>query len=223
MLISAMWLLLLGAAIAAMLMLRSMTAARELRLDDDRLGAEQADTDAIELIAADLVFDGPRSRWAQLPANGSLTLDGRTLAATVTAEDSLPDVNKAELPLIDGALQDYGLTAAERTHLLDRIATARAAHHKIGSFAELAAQGRDIVAPGTEDCLASVLSPFGGTAPSTGSGTPRIGSVLRLTLEAGTARRIHTLRLVAANDRPYALLDEIDDSCPTTVAQGAAS
>lgn len=223
MLISAMWLLLLGAAIAALLMLRSMTAARELRLDDDRLAAERADTDAVELIAADLVFDGPRSRWAQLPANGNLTLDGHTLEVAVTAEDSLLDVNKAELSLIDGALQDHRFTAAERERLLDRIATARAAHHKIDSFAELAAQGRDIVAPGTENCLASVLSPFGGTSPSTGSGTPRIGSVLRLTLGSGSTRRIHALRLVATNDRPYALLDEVDNGCSTTAVTGAAS
>lgn len=221
MLISAMWLLLLGAAIAALLMLRSMTAARELRLDDDRLSAEQADTDAVELIAADLVFDGPRSRWAQLPANGSLTLDGHTLAVTITAEDGLLDVNRAELPHIDGTLQDHHFSTAERARLLERMTAARAEHHKIGSFAELAAQGRDIVAPGTEDCLASALSPFGGINASMSGGTPRIGSVLRLTLGTGSARRIHALRLVAANDRPYALLDEIDDSCPTSA--GTAS
>jgi hypothetical protein len=211
-LISAMWLLLLGAAIAALLMLHAMTASRDLRIEDDRFLADHAQADAIETIAADLVFSGHASHWSQLPSNATLTLDGRTIDASATSEDQFLDINAAEPKLIDGALQDHGYDGATRIALLGRIAIARASGHRIASYAEVAALGAGLVEAGREDCLLNVLSPFGGTSQSSGTSL-RPGSVVRLSFGRGAGRHIQTLRLVAANDRPYALLDDYETSC----------
>jgi hypothetical protein len=213
-LISAMWLL-LGAAIAALLMLRAMTASRDLRVESDRFLADHAEADAIETIAADLVFTGQASHWSQLPASGTLSLDGRTIDATAMSEDQFLDINKADLKLIDGALQDHGYDGATRTALLGRIVLARASGHRIASYADDASLAHDIVAAGNEDCLLNVLSPFGGIGQSPGGATVRPGGVVRVSFGTGAHRHIQTLRLVAANDRPYALLDDYEASCAT--------
>ncbi len=212
MLISAMWLLLLGAAIAALLMLHAMTASRDLRIEDDRFLADHAQADAIETVAADLVFSGQTSHWSQLPSSGTLTLDARTIDAAAAGEDQYLDINKAEPKLIDGALQDHGYDGATRTALLGRIAIARASGHRIASYAEVAALGTGIVQAGREDCLLNVLSPFGGNGQNAG-GSLRPGSAVRLSFSTGSSRHIQTLRLVAANDRPYALLDDYESNC----------
>jgi hypothetical protein len=211
-LISAMWLLLLGAAIAALLMLHAMTASRDLRIEDDRFLADHAQADAIETVAADLVFSGQASHWSQLPSSGTLTLDGRTIDATATSEDPFLDINKADPKRIDGALQDHGYDGATRVALLGRIAIARASGHRIASYAEVAALGAGIVQPGREDCLLNVLSPFGGTGQNSGTSL-RPGSVVRLSFSTGSSHHLQTLRLVAANDRPYALLDDYETTC----------
>lgn len=222
-LVSAMWLLLLGAALASLLMLRSMTSARDLKAQDARLLAGEAADDAVERVAAELVFDGPRSRWAQLPANGNMDVDGENLAIRVTAESNVAGVNIAEPRVIDGALQDRGYRSAERVALLDRIGQTRAARHKISSFSEIAGLGQGILAPGAEDCLVTTLSPFGSALPGSGNGGIRIGSVLRITVAAGGSQRVYVLRLITANDRPYALLDDFDNGCQQMHAPGGAA
>jgi len=212
-LISAMWLLLLGAAIAALLMLRAMTASRDLRVESDRFAIQHAEADAIETIAADLVFSGQASHWSQLPASGTLTLDGQSIDAAVVSEDQFLDINKADPRLIDGVLQDHGYDRTTRTALLGRIALARASGQEIASYADIASLGHDIVAPGTEDCLLNVLSPFGGNGQTSEPATVRPGGVVRVSFGSGAHRHLQTLRLVAANDRPYALLDDYQMDC----------
>jgi len=212
-LISAMWLLLLGAAIAALLMLRAMTASRDLRVESDRFSVDHAEADAIETIAADLIFSGRASHWSQLPASGTLTLDGQSVEATATSEDQFLDINKADPKRIDGTLQDHGYDRTTRTALLGRIALAHASGHGIESYAEIAALGYGIVPAGSEDCLLNILSPFGGNGQVSGPAAIRPGGVVRVDFRGGPHRRLQTLRLVAANDRPYALLDDYQMSC----------
>ena len=215
MLISAMWLLLLGAAIAALLMLRAITASRDLRVESDRYSVEHAEADAIETIAADLIFSGRASHWSQLPAGGTLTLDGQSIDATATNEDQFLDINNADPTLIDGTLQDHGYDRATRTALLGRIALAHASGQKISSYADIANLGHDIVAAGAEDCLLTILSPFGGKGHASGPATVRPGDVVRVSFASGGRHHLQTLRLVGANDRPYALLDDYQMNCAT--------
>jgi hypothetical protein len=212
-LISAMWLLLLGAAIAALLMLRSMTASRELRVETDRFASDHAQADAIEIVAANLVFAGAGSHWSQLPSHGAITLDGRSIETTTASEDIFLNLNRTDPKAIDGALQDHGYDAATRTALLGRIALAHQGGHQIASYAEVAALGRGIVPATQEDCLIEVLSPFGGNGQRAAP-VVRPGSVVRLSFGAGAHHHLQTLRLVAANDRPYALLDDYETTCP---------
>jgi hypothetical protein len=212
-LISAMWLLLLGAAIAALLMLRAMTASRELRAETDRFAADHAQADAIEIVAADLVFAGPASHWSQLPSHGAITLDGRSIETTAASEDMFLDVNRADPKAVDNALEKHGYDAPTRTALLGRIALAHQGGRQIASYAEVAALGRGIMPAGQEDCLIEVLSPFGGNGQGAAP-VVRPGSVVRLSFGKGVHRHIQTLRLVAANDRPYALLDDYETTCP---------
>jgi len=236
-LISAMWLLLLGAAIAALLMLRSMGAARDLAVDDDRFIAERTSDDAIETVAADLILNGRASRWSQMPMSGSVTFGDRSVTVSARAEEAVPDVGKTDLNVVDGVLHDNGLSSAERVAILDRIAAAREAGHRISSYAELASLGNGILPVGREDCLAAMLSPFGGNGSPSGRAAPpgqaaqfagastggaQIGSVIRLTIGSGAMRRIVAMRLIGANDRPYALLDDFESSCPGTQAETPA-
>jgi hypothetical protein len=143
-----------------------------------------------------------------------LSLDGRSIGATAVDENRYLDINQADPRRIDGVLQDHGYDASARTQLLGRIALARAGGHRIASYAEVAALGAGILAAGSEDCLLDVLSPFGGNGDAqAGPAAVRAGSIIRVTFGSGGQRRIQTLRLVVANDRPYALLDDYAPHC----------
>lgn len=215
MLISAMWLLLLGTAVAALLMQHAMTTSRDLGTETQRFEQDHAQADAIETIAADLVFSGQRSRWSQLPASDTITVDGRSVAAMATSEEQFADVNKTDLRRIEGTLQDHGFDAAARNILIGRMAVMRSVGRKVRSYAELVSVAAGVVPAGTEDCLLEALSPFGGMGePGTQAPIVRPGTVVRLDFQEGARRHLQTFRLVAANDRPYALLDDYDTSCP---------
>jgi hypothetical protein len=231
-LISAMWLLILGAAIAALLMLRSINTARAVRMSADNVMAEHRPDDALATIAADILFAGPASRWSRLPATGTLQIGGQPLAISISREQRLPDVNKADLALIDDDLHDRGYLPEQRATILARIEDARGAKRMIGSFAGIAALAAGVVPPGSETCLAAVLSPFGGTGDRTTSGSfaasqdssgLHAGDVLRVRLGEAGRQRIHALRITAAADQPYGLLDWYDDACRTAPSAGAVA
>jgi hypothetical protein len=221
-LISAMWLLILGAAIAALLMLRSINTGRAVRMSADRVTAEHRSDDALATIVADILFAGPASNWSHLPATGTLVIDGKPVAISISREQHLPDVNKADLALIDDDLHDRGYAPEQRATILARIEDARGAKRMIGSFAGVAALGVGVVPTGSETCLAAVLSPFGGTdaratsgafAASQDSGGLHAGDVLRIQLGDDGQRRNYALRITATADQPYGLLDWYDDGC----------
>jgi len=67
-LITAMWLLLLGGSIVALLMLRNLHAAEAYSDDRPQLQLRYAQESAVETVVADILFNGPRSEFARLPA-----------------------------------------------------------------------------------------------------------------------------------------------------------
>lgn len=108
-LIGAIWLLLLGTALVAILTLRAHAAAMAASQDDAALQRELDLDAAAESVAADLLINGPRSTWWQLPARGSVTLGATTIDVAVTSEDGRIDLNDADPAVIQDALRGLGV------------------------------------------------------------------------------------------------------------------
>lgn len=86
MLIGAAWLLLLATALVALLMLHARTTAHTASREELDLQRELDFDAAIQTVAAELLIEGPASRWWRLPGQGSVALGGRTVDVTVTSE-----------------------------------------------------------------------------------------------------------------------------------------
>ncbi len=221
-LISAVWLLTLAAAIAAMLTLHSLRQARDVAAAKDAASMRLDLDDALARLVASMLFQGPAGSWGHIPAKGVLDLDQGHADVAIEREDKRLDVNKAALGDIDRALQDKGFSADARNQIAARLATARAAHRLIGTFADVQSAGSGILPPDRAACLNVVLSPFGGLqiGPSTiGDTVPvRVGDTLRVTIGQGAQTRIAVIRLQGMRDDPYSVLDWYDGTCPQAVA-----
>ena len=136
-LIGAVWLLLLAAIIVAVLIARGLSSARTVQGLEARLREKLLLDAATETIAAELLFDGPRSPWWLMPAAGSLTLEGGTVEVRVVNEAGKLDLNTADLKLIDQALGGFGMDAGARHMLVDRLDAMRRAKRVIASESEL--------------------------------------------------------------------------------------
>jgi hypothetical protein len=136
-LIAAIWLLVLGGAIVAVIMVRTMTVSRGAVADGVQLAEKLALDGAIDSVVADILFNGNRSRWAQLPASGSIDVGGRSISVTITSENGLLDVNEADPKLIDGALRGFGVAAGPRAAFIDQLLLKRATKQPLRSRDEV--------------------------------------------------------------------------------------
>jgi general secretion pathway protein K len=153
-LIAALWLLILSGSIAALLMLRAVGTAREAAGAAEALAEELALEAAIETAAADLVMNGPRSRWAAAPSEAQVALEGRTILVRVTSESGKLDLNEADPRTIDRLLAGLGWSREARTAALARIEAARTAGDRLRSLTELRGLG--------EACLERYATIFSG-------------------------------------------------------------
>jgi hypothetical protein len=168
-LIAAIWLLVLGGAIVAVIMLRTMTASRAAVASGVQLADKLALDGALDSVVADILFNGNRSRGAQLPASGSVDVGGRSISVTITSENGLLDVNEADPKLIDGALRGFGVAAGPRAAFIDQLQVRRATKQPVRSRDELL---RVIAVAGVQTsggvCLVEMLT------VSSGLATPQI-------------------------------------------------
>lgn len=136
-LIAAIWLLILAGSITAVLMLRSLAGSAAASGHQEALARRLALESAIETMLADRLFNGGRSPWWLVPAEGTIAVDGRQVTLRVTSESGRLDVNAADPKLLDGTLRGFDLAPAERERILDRLLALRATKKRIGSLAEL--------------------------------------------------------------------------------------
>ena len=120
-LITAMWLLMLGGSIVALLMLRNLHAAEAYSDDRERVQLRYAQESAVETVVADILFNGPRSEFARLPADTIYRFGDNTLKVSVTGEGGKIDVNQADSNLIERALRGLGVAALPRQNFVSRV------------------------------------------------------------------------------------------------------
>jgi hypothetical protein len=160
-LLAALWLLLLVGAIAAFLMARSLRAATELKAEEQGLKERRALASAVETVVADVIFNGPRSRWHMLPASGPVDVDGMIVQVTLTPENGRLDVNQVPTDLMDDVLRGLGTPSQARSWLAATLAQRRAANRPIGSFSELEAMIKlSSIRPPAGGCLLEMFTPF---------------------------------------------------------------
>lgn len=126
-LITAVWLLLLGASIVAVIMLHNLRTAKEYSFEREMLQLRFAKESAIETVVADIVFNGPRSEFARLPAEVTYTIGGTQMNVRVSSENGKIDINQADPALIERALRGLGISALPRQVFLNSIAGERSA------------------------------------------------------------------------------------------------
>lgn len=229
-LVSAMWLLILCGAIAAVLIARARTGAAAVSAAEGNYRETLQLYDAAEIVLADLLFNGPRSHWAVLPAQGIVAVDGANVRVSITSEAGRLDLNDGDLTIIAGALQGLGVGARQRVALIDGIARARADQHKIATWAEVekildrtgvvgAACLNEFftIASGLQRPREVDLSPQLARALNVAVGLPSSlitpGTALRV--DVGDGRRItEVLRLSGSAATPYLALSAPHLRCP---------
>jgi general secretion pathway protein K len=149
-LIAAIWLLLLAAVVVAVLMLRGYERSTIAATVSDRLQARLLLESAIETVVSDLLFSGSASRWSGLPATGSITLDGGSVAIEVSSENGRLDLNTIEPATLDTALRGFGVSALARDSVAAALSVRRQTKNPIATWADvehvLAAPAADIAA-----------------------------------------------------------------------------
>jgi len=136
-LVGAIWLLMLCASIAAILMLRGLNEGKAAKTQATSMATGFALESAIETAAADILFNGQRSHWALLPAESAVPISDRTIQVRVSSEVGRLDLNDASSEEISSALQGFGFTLAERQPLLDELQRRHIANHRLQSWAEV--------------------------------------------------------------------------------------
>lgn len=222
-LIAAIWLLILAGSIAAILMARSLSEAREMTDAKERLEQKLALESAIETVFADRLFNGPRSRWWLLPADGVIRAGDRRVKVRVTSESGRLDMNEADLALLDTALRGFGLDGNERGGLIVHLQRLRSTGRRLRSLAEMEA----VLAAATADrsCFKKHLTIASGLAEPRANhmsaelakalGEPT-GSFGPVAADAGAALRVEASlpagaslmaigRLTSQTDRPLSI------------------
>ena len=184
-LIAAIWLLILCGSITAVLTLRAVAGYRAADAAGDAFSDTLALDAALETVLADLLFKGQASRWALLPAEGTISGGGGEVAVRVTSELGRIDVNEADPELLDRLLRSVGVETAERQSMIARIAIRRSTRQPISSWDEL----RPLLGDSGQQaaiCVEPHLTMFSGlSAPQPVSMPPALAAALGSAAPAG--------------------------------------
>ncbi|PHR19857.1 MAG: hypothetical protein COA41_06810 [Sphingopyxis sp.] len=194
-----MWLLMLGGSIVALLMLRNLHAAEAYSDDRERVQLRYAQESAVETVVADILFNGPRSEFARLPADTIYRFGDNTLKVSVTGEGGKIDVNQADSNLIERALRGLGVAALPRQTFVSRVKERQRSGQLFRSIADVEEAMSQAGFDGTGDlCAEEVFTVYSGLAlPKASQMEPKLARALgRASLEAdartsiGSAMRI---------------------------------
>ncbi len=179
-LITAMWLLLLGGSIVALLMLKNLHVAEGYQDDRERLQARYAQESAVETVVADILFNGPRSASAQLPAETSYRFGDRKLKISVTGEGGKIDVNQADPALIQRALRGLGIAALPRQNFVNGVKERQRSGRLFRSIADVEEAMQQAGFDGTNGfCAEDFFTTYSGLAlPQAGQMDPKLARAL---------------------------------------------
>lgn len=207
-LIATLWLLLLAASLAGLMMLRVVQSSTSVRVERTALIRMTAEESALETAAADLLLNGAASRFGELPATARYRVGESEVSVEASWENERLDINNAAVELIDGELRLAGLDAAERFSFVAALEKKRRVGTQIESLTEVAAMAPE------GSCLVDRLTPYQGrtdaSAVTTGSGASiaSVGpSVLRMQVNSPGAGRAIVFRRGLAGANPLQILE----------------
>ena len=210
-----------------MIQLTVLDRAKSVAFQKGQLEHRLALETAYETAVADILFNGPRSAFARMPAETVYTLNAKTVKVSVSAESGRIDVNKADLALIDRALMGLGIGSSQRAAFTGRLTQQRQSGSEIATMADLG----DILRKARMDanggiCVAQYLTVYSGLPrPLAGHmpgelmraiGEPNLstsagfqpGSALRIAIAApGGPPLVAVVRITARLDRAVDALD----------------
>lgn len=194
-LVTAVWLLILGGALASLLLLHALTLSTRTSDDEQRIAAQLSAQAAVETVLADILFRGMRSKWSDSPAQGTVRIGSREVLVEVTSESGRLDINEALPETIEGALRGFNVPAAVRKRVLAAVTLLRSRQRRVGSFAELEAL---LTQPPFPDgtCLADFFTFDSGLAEPTAA---HLSPPLVQALARGAGRA----KLVSAGPAPH--------------------
>ncbi|MEO9599800.1 hypothetical protein [Parasphingorhabdus sp.] len=229
-LITAVWMLLLGASIVAVIMIHNLRKSEELSFEREQIQIKYAQESALETVVADLLFNGPRSELARLPTETSYTINGIAMQVRVSSESGKIDVNQADPALMERALRGFGISGSQRQKFLAIVAGERSANRLFQSPADVAALMHQVgIAVGSGFCPHKYFTTFSGLGqPIQGQMDPdlakamgqpnlpteaqaRPGTALRLAIQADRASPlIAIIRISGLIGRSHSVLDWSD-------------
>lgn len=183
-LLTALWLLLLGGIIAAFVMSSGLQSSRRAREAVNDIEKRLAARSALDAVGYDLLVNGRRSRWAN-GRSATITAGRYLVTASASDEEMRTDLNAAErdaLMHVFGGSPAYGSMAAQAA---DQVIAER----ERGRFRTLGDAGRLVQPEGPIACLPEAITVF--------TGMPRPASVLGVGAldgtDGGTKSRIYRL------------------------------
>lgn len=131
--------MILAAAVVSLLMVAASQQAKQAVVEVGRVKSKEAVESAIEVVTADILFNGARSRWWILPATGHVTIDGREVSVSISSENGRLDVNSADLESISAVLGAMQSDISTNANFLREIELRRAENRMFRSLPELEA------------------------------------------------------------------------------------
>lgn len=228
-LITTIWFILLGTAIVSSLMLLAIKRSEAISAHEKAIMQNLAQESVIETVAADIIFNGPRSEWAILPHQAVYDIDGQRFNVSMDSEAGKLDINAADPQLIERALQGLGVARQDRQLLLADIAQRRQQGRAFRSLIEwnfpLSAlpEGQCperyfTIASGLARPSPQFLDPQLARSlaiPATaGGGRLQLGSAVMMRVKSVTASKGqgYLLRISGTNEKAFAILDVVSAS-----------
>ena len=197
-LITAIWLLILAGSIVAVVTLRTLSQAREIKEQGEALSERIALESAVETVFADRLFAGNHSQWWLTPTSGQVNIEGISVETILTSESGRLDINEADPKLIKQALRGLGIDEKLASEFADEVRQRRSEENRINTFSEV----RSMLPQSSAGCLEENLTLTSGLATPRPDQMPdalaramgQATSVTPASPEAGAALRLRASR-----------------------------
>jgi hypothetical protein len=157
--------------VAIALVTISQDALRGVRAAEIRAANDQTLRSAILVAESQLLLD-PRRRQLDLDQTAPVALiEGRQVSLAIKWEAAKLDVNLAAPEAIDAALSEAGLPVETRNSILNRVRDRQAKREPVSLLDDISSSSR------YADCLASVLTVFGGRREAIDKSTPTLAAI----------------------------------------------
>lgn len=232
-LISTIWLILLGATLVTAISLTVLNNAEFHAEERERVRKILAIESAYETVVADILFNGPRSNFALLPASADYNLSGFPMKVEVIAENGKIDLNNAEPALVERALRGLAVPSIARNAYLEAYRMRRSKAQTLLSIADIEAEmqnaGIKIAAPSNDNgslCASQFFTSHSGLSQPDSVHSPpklnralnvanvansvpvRLGSSLRIKIKAEKGLPLIAIVRITGNlDKPVTILD----------------